>query len=61
MATEIREFIPPNSSSPTIIGKGIFHGIPAYFKIFYNGTNPAKRNESIDALSYETEIYKLSP
>ena len=56
---EITTFLVPNSASPTIIGKGMCNGIPAYFKIFYNGNDPAKRSSEVDALLYESRIYNL--
>jgi len=43
METVINNFLRPNSASPTIIGKGLYGGNPAYFKIFYNGTNAQKK------------------
>ena len=59
MYSEITEFLPANSVSPTIIARGIYKGIPAYFKIFYNGTNLQKRNNNIEALLYESSIYNF--
>jgi hypothetical protein len=59
MYSEITEFLPANSASPTIIARGIYRGTPAYFKIFYNGTDPQKRHNNIEALLYESSIYKF--
>jgi len=59
METVINNFLRPNSASPTIIGKGLYGGNPAYFKIFYNGTNAQKKNITNDALLYESQIYNL--
>lgn len=58
MTSIINEFLPANSASPTIIAKGFYEGTPAYYKIFYNGENKAKRDEYTEALLYESEIYK---
>lgn len=57
MYSEITEFLPATTISPTIIAKGIYKGKPAYFKIFYNGDNPQKKNNYIESLLYESSIY----
>ena len=43
MTTEILTFLAPNSASPTIMAKGKYNGNPAYFKIFYNDSDPTKK------------------
>jgi hypothetical protein len=58
MAIKINEFISSTSESPSIIGKGLCKGVPAFFKIFYDGKNPEKRTVPTQALSYELEVYK---
>lgn len=59
MSTIITEFLRPNSASPTIIGKGMYNGKPAYYKMFYNGNEPNKKNSLISGLLYESEVYKF--
>ena len=58
MIVKIDYFLSPNSASPTIMGKGTYGGVAAFFKIFYDGTNPTKLTNTIKALKYELEVYK---
>jgi hypothetical protein len=58
MAIQIKEFLSSTSASPSIIGKGTCKGVPAFFKIFYDGENPEKKTRATQALSYELEVYK---
>jgi hypothetical protein len=58
MDLKITNFRPSTSASPSIIGTGTCNGLPAFFKIFYDGENPLKRTIETIGLSYELEIYK---
>jgi hypothetical protein len=58
--TEIVKILTSDGISPSIIGKGIYKGKNAYFKIFYDGHNPRTTPEMhilTDALRYEGKVY----
>jgi hypothetical protein len=53
--TRINEILLSDSASPSIIGKGIYNGSPAFFKMFeYEKIHPA-----IDGLKYEMRVYNI--
>ena len=54
----ITDFLLSKSASPSIIAKGYFNKIPAYFKIFYNGDDETIKTKSTKALLYESNVYK---